>query len=92
MLIGEYIHTIDAKNRISLPVKFRQEMGKKNYHHSGTRPSACSFSQTKSGPRFPSAFPIPIPTFPFSRQTSAASTVSCSAARPKWKWTPSAGS
>ena len=29
MLIGEYIHTIDNKNRISLPVKFRKEMGKK---------------------------------------------------------------
>lgn len=29
MLIGEYIHTIDAKNRISLPFKFRKEMGKK---------------------------------------------------------------
>jgi MraZ protein len=29
MLIGEYIHTIDTKNRISLPVKFRKEMGKK---------------------------------------------------------------
>ena len=29
MLIGEYIHTIDAKNRISLPAKFRQELGKK---------------------------------------------------------------
>jgi MraZ protein len=28
MLIGEYIHTIDEKNRISLPVKFRKEMGK----------------------------------------------------------------
>lgn len=28
MLIGEYIHTIDDKNRISLPVKFRKEMGK----------------------------------------------------------------
>ena len=28
MLIGEYIHTIDAKNRISLPAKFRKEMGK----------------------------------------------------------------
>ncbi|MDO8575660.1 MAG: division/cell wall cluster transcriptional repressor MraZ [bacterium] len=29
MLIGEYTHSIDDKNRVSLPVKFRQEMGKK---------------------------------------------------------------
>lgn len=29
MLIGEYIHTLDDKNRVSLPVKFRKEMGKK---------------------------------------------------------------
>src|SRR3989338_7764300 len=29
MLIGEYTHTIDDKNRLSLPVKFRKEMGKK---------------------------------------------------------------
>ena len=29
MLIGEYLHTIDEKNRVSLPVKFRKEMGKK---------------------------------------------------------------
>lgn len=29
MLIGEYIHTIDEKKRLSLPVKFRTELGKK---------------------------------------------------------------
>ncbi len=28
MLIGEYTHNIDDKNRLSLPVKFRKEMGK----------------------------------------------------------------
>src|SRR5680860_581861 len=27
MLIGEYIHTLDEKNRMSLPVKFRKEIG-----------------------------------------------------------------
>ncbi len=29
MLIGEYTHTIDPKKRVSLPAKFRKEMGKK---------------------------------------------------------------
>lgn len=29
MLIGEYTHTIDDKNRMSLPSKFRGELGKK---------------------------------------------------------------
>lgn len=29
MLIGEYTHTIDEKNRVSLPVRFRKEIGKK---------------------------------------------------------------
>jgi MraZ protein len=27
MFIGEYRHTFDAKNRISLPAKFRKELG-----------------------------------------------------------------
>ena len=29
MLIGEYIHTLDSKKRLSLPAKFRKEIGKK---------------------------------------------------------------
>ncbi len=29
MLIGEFTHSIDDKNRISLPIKFRKEVGKK---------------------------------------------------------------
>lgn len=29
MFIGEYKHTVDDKNRISLPMKFRQALGKK---------------------------------------------------------------
>lgn len=28
MLIGEYIHTVDEKNRISLPARFRTQIGK----------------------------------------------------------------
>ena len=28
MLIGEYVHSIDAKRRLSIPAKFRKEIGK----------------------------------------------------------------
>lgn len=28
MFIGEYTHTLDAKNRVSIPSKFRKELGK----------------------------------------------------------------
>lgn len=28
MLIGEYLHTIDQKNRLSVPSKFRRDLGK----------------------------------------------------------------
>lgn len=28
MLIGEYLHTVDPKKRLSLPAKFRKELGK----------------------------------------------------------------
>lgn len=29
MFLGEYLHTLDSKKRVSLPVKFRKEVGKK---------------------------------------------------------------
>ncbi len=28
MFLGEYLHTLDAKNRVSLPSKFRKELGR----------------------------------------------------------------
>ena len=28
MFIGEYLHTLDPKNRISLPAKFRKDLGR----------------------------------------------------------------
>lgn len=44
MLIGEYRHTIDGKNRLSLPAKFRQEMGTKVIVTSGL--DSCLFVYT----------------------------------------------
>jgi MraZ protein len=46
MLIGEYIHTIDAKNRISMPAKFRAELGKKIIITPGL--DSCLFIFTQS--------------------------------------------
>ncbi len=47
MLIGEYIHTIDEKNRMSLPSKFRKELGKKVIITPGL--DQCLFVFTLSG-------------------------------------------
>lgn len=41
MLIGEYRHVIDGKNRLSLPAKFRRETGKKVVITSGL--DSCLF-------------------------------------------------
>jgi MraZ protein len=45
MLIGEYRHTLDPKKRLSLPVKFRKEMGKEVVMTHGL--DRCIFVYTK---------------------------------------------
>jgi MraZ protein len=47
MLIGEYTHTLDDKKRISLPAKFRKEMGKKVIVTKGL--DGCLFMFTQKG-------------------------------------------
>lgn len=47
MLIGEYTHTIDSKNRLSLPAKFKKEMGKAVVVTRGL--DKCLSIYTKSG-------------------------------------------
>ena len=37
MLLGEYEHTIDDKNRLTLPAKFRQAFGGRDRRHPGAR-------------------------------------------------------
>ena len=45
MLIGEYKHTVDPKKRVSLPAKFRKEMGREVVITYGL--DKCLFVQTK---------------------------------------------
>lgn len=45
MLIGEYKHIVDPKKRVSLPAKFRKEMGKEVVITYGL--DKCLFVQTK---------------------------------------------
>src|SRR3989344_7580405 len=45
MLIGEYLHTLDGKKRISLPSKFRKEVGRKVVITRGLDASLFMFSQ-----------------------------------------------
>jgi len=45
MLIGEYSHTLDAKKRLSLPVKFRKELGREVVMTHGL--DRCIFVYTK---------------------------------------------
>ena len=49
MLIGEYIHTIDEKNRMSLPSKFRKELGKKIIITPGLEQCLFIFTQKEWG-------------------------------------------
>lgn len=46
MFIGEYVHTVDDKKRISLPSKFRKEVGKKMIVTRGL--DSCLFMYTVS--------------------------------------------
>jgi MraZ protein len=45
MLLGEYTHTLDDKNRLTLPVKFKSELGKKIVVTRGLDSSLFIYSQ-----------------------------------------------
>ena len=74
MLIGEYQHTIDAKNRVIVPAKFREDLGSSFYITKGlygclfvlSRKGWSSFRQKLMLCRFPnpavfSGFSLPVP-------------------------------
>ncbi len=45
MLLGEYTHTLDSKNRLTLPVKFKSELGKQIVVTRGLDSSLFVYSQ-----------------------------------------------
>lgn len=47
MLIGEYTHSLDEKNRVSLPAKFRKELGKKLVVTRGLERSLFVYSENE---------------------------------------------
>ena len=47
MLIGEYTNTLDVKNRVSLPAKFRKELGRKVVITNGLDACLFVFSEEK---------------------------------------------
>ena len=47
MLLGEYTHTLDDKNRLTLPIKFKSELGKKIVVTRGLDSSLFIYSQTE---------------------------------------------
>lgn len=47
MLLGEYRHTLDDKNRVSLPAKFRKELGKKVILTRGLDPCLSVYSMSE---------------------------------------------
>ncbi len=47
MLLGEYRHTLDDKNRVSLPAKFRKELGKKVIITRGLDPCLSVYSMSE---------------------------------------------
>jgi MraZ protein len=49
MLIGEYTHTLDEKNRVSLPAKFRKVLGKRIVLVPGLDKSIALFSPKEWG-------------------------------------------